>query len=160
MAKALYCLITFLFKHQCQRTKKEEKVVREICIFTVIIYIKYWFQAPAGWSAPRNDLQLLKNLKDFDRINPEIATVALKKILGHLWYLSEELVSFAFFDDKLSVQDKKRMVDELKIEDTKDCPKRKSIDVEHIREKKIEDFVTSNSLRFFQIMGISSEFLK
>ncbi|KAK4883351.1 hypothetical protein RN001_006670 [Aquatica leii] len=89
MAKALYCLKIFLFKHQFQLTKKKEKVLREICIFTLIIYIKYWFQSPTGWSAPRNDLQLLKYLKDFDGINPEIASVALKKILGHLRYLSK-----------------------------------------------------------------------
>ena len=69
------------------------------------------------------------------------------------------VVSFAFFDDELSVQDKKNMVDALKIEGVEDCPKRKNIDVEHITEKSIADFVTSNSLRFFQILGISSQFL-
>lgn len=76
-----------------------------------------------------------------------------------MWYLSEELVSFAFFDDELPVQDKKKMVDALKIEAIEDCPKRINIDVKHIDEKNIEDFVTSNSLRFFQILGISSKFL-
>lgn len=159
MAKAMYCLKIFLFKHQFKLTGKEEEAVRDICIFTVMIYIKYWFQAPAGWSAPRNDLQLLKDLTAFESVNKTMATVALKKILGHLWYLSEELVSFAFFDNELSVQDKKKMVDALKIEGVENCPKRKSLDVKHFKQKNIEDFVTSNSLRFFQILGISSEFL-
>ena len=35
-----------------------------------------------------------------------MAKAAMKKILGHLWYLPEELEYFAFFDDELSVQDK------------------------------------------------------
>lgn len=91
MARALYCLKIYLFKHQFKLTKKDEKAVREICIFTVMIYVKYWFQASTGWSAPRNDLQLLKDIKAFESFNKNIATVALKKILNHLWYLSEEL---------------------------------------------------------------------
>ena len=160
MARALYCLKIYLFKHQFKLTKKDEKAVRDICIFTVIIYIKYWFQAYTGWSAPRNDLQLLKDLTAFESYDKKMATVALKKILGHLWYLSEELVSFAFFDKELSVQEKRKMVEALKIEGTEDCHKRINIDVKHIHEKNIENFVSSNSLRFFQILGISSNFLK
>lgn len=75
------------------------------------IYIKYRFQAPIG-----NDLQLLlKDPKDFEMINQEIATLALKNILGHSQYLSK-----AFFDDELSVQNKKKIVDALKIEDSED----------------------------------------
>ncbi|KAK9892722.1 hypothetical protein WA026_021913 [Henosepilachna vigintioctopunctata] len=108
MARALYCLKIYLFKHQLKLTKKDEKAVREICIFTVMIYIKYWFQASTSQSAPRNDLQLLKDLKAFESVNKNLATIALKKILNHLWYLSEELVSLAFFDDELSVQEKKK----------------------------------------------------
>lgn len=152
----------YLFKHQFKLTKKDEKAVREICIFTVVIYVKYWFQAPSGWSAPRNDLQLLKDLRNlaFEIFNKNIAAVALKKILNHLWYLSEELVSLAFFDDDLSVHQKKKMVEALRIEGKEDCLKRINIDITHIHEKNLENFVSSNSLRFFQILGISSSFLK
>ncbi|KAL4718325.1 hypothetical protein ACJJTC_011720 [Scirpophaga incertulas] len=158
MARALYCLKIYLFKHQLKLTKKDEKAVREICIFTVMIYIKYWFQASTSQSAPRNDLQLLKDLKAFESVNKNLATIALKKILNHLWYLSEELVSLAFFDDELSVQEKKKMVEALKIEGTHDCLKRINLDMATIHEKNIENFVSSNSLKFFQVLGISSDF--
>lgn len=158
MARALYCLKIYLFKHQLKLTKKDEKAVREICIFTVMIYIKYWFQASTSQSAPRNDLQLLKDLKAFESVNKNLATIALKKILNHLWYLSEELVSLAFFDDELSVQEKKKMVEALKIEGTHDCLKRIHLDMATIHEKNIENFVSSNSLKFFQVLGISSDF--
>ncbi|KAL4720394.1 hypothetical protein ACJJTC_002056 [Scirpophaga incertulas] len=158
MARALYCLKIYLFKHQLKLTKKDEKAVREICIFTVMIYIKYWFQASTSQSAPRNDLQLLKDLKAFESVNKNLATIALKKILNHLWYLSEDLVSLAFFDDELSVQEKKKMVEALKIEGTHDCLKRINLDMATIHEKNIENFVSSNSLKFFQVLGISSDF--
>ncbi|XP_063547373.1 uncharacterized protein LOC134754858 [Cydia strobilella] len=158
MAKAMYCFKLFMFRHQFKMTKREEKAVKDICTFTAVIYVKYWFEAPAGQCAPRNDLNLLKDLITFKNINLAMANVALKKVLGHLWYLSEELVSFAFFDDKLPIEVKKKMVMALKNEGLEYCPKRISLDAKHIMEKDIEDFVTSNSLRFFQILGISSRF--
>ncbi|KAL4721447.1 hypothetical protein ACJJTC_007164 [Scirpophaga incertulas] len=116
------------------------------------------WMARAFQSAPRNDLQLLKDLKAFESVNKNLATIALKKILNHLWYLSEELVSLAFFDDELSVQEKKKMVEALKIEGTHDCLKRINLDMATIHEKNIENFVSSNSLKFFQVLGISSDF--
>lgn len=41
--------------------KKEEMGICDI--FTVTIYIKYWFQVPSAIYSPKNDLQLLKDLK-------------------------------------------------------------------------------------------------
>ena len=50
-------------------------------------------------SAPNNDLNFLKLLVMYERENAALASVACKKLDGHLWYLSEELVGLAFFDD-------------------------------------------------------------
>lgn len=130
-------------------TKKEEKEIKEICIFSVIVYVKYWFQAPSGCSAPNNDLQLLKDLKTFENINQLMSKVAIRKFLGHLWYLSKELVAFAFFNDEVSVETKRKIVNALNNEGLEYSPKRLNLDVNHIFEKKIEDFVSSNTLRFF-----------
>ncbi|GBP22025.1 hypothetical protein EVAR_18666_1 [Eumeta japonica] len=110
MPKSMYCLKIFLFRHQLKMTKKEEKGIKDVCIFSVMIYFKYWYQASVSSSAPRNDWQLLKDLIIFENINPALSKVALKKIIGHLWYLSEELVSFAFFDDEIALDTKQKMV--------------------------------------------------
>ncbi|GBP27014.1 hypothetical protein EVAR_11247_1 [Eumeta japonica] len=91
MAKAIYCLKIFLFRHQFKLSKREETAIKEICVFTVSIYVKYWYQAPSACAAPRNDLQLLKDLVSFQNINKAMSQNAIHKILGHLWYLSEEL---------------------------------------------------------------------
>lgn len=106
MAKTIYCFKLFMFKDQFKLTKRELKAITEICVFVVIIYVKYWFQAPVASSAPRNDLWLLKNLKSFENINKNMSKKALTKLLGHLWYLSEELVALAFFDDEVSFESK------------------------------------------------------
>lgn len=92
MAKAIYSLKIFLFRDQLKMSKKEQKGIKDICVFTVRIYVKYWYEAQSAPFAPGNDLQLLKDLKLYEDINPLISKVAIKKIMGQLWYLSEELV--------------------------------------------------------------------
>ena len=73
-----------------------------------------------------------------------MAKAAMKKILGHLWYLPEELEYFAFFDDELSVQDKKNVVDALieGVEETIDEEQKQYLllSVKEYR-KKYPDFV-------------------
>jgi len=57
-------------------------------------------------TSPRNYLQLLKNLKKYEEVNVMISKKAMKKFLSHLWYLSEELIAFAFFDENDSSEKK------------------------------------------------------
>lgn len=42
----------------------------------------------------------------------------LKKFSGHLWYLSEEAVAMAFFDDDISLDVKRKMVANLRISES------------------------------------------
>jgi hypothetical protein len=67
MAKAIYSLKVYLFREQFKLTKKEEKGIREICVFTVRVYVKFWFQAASACRAPRNDQ--LKDLKKYEKLN-------------------------------------------------------------------------------------------
>jgi len=45
---------------------------------------------------------VLKEIDRYKKKNSIVAEVAIKKFLGHIWYLSEELLAFAFFDDRVS----------------------------------------------------------
>lgn len=137
-----------MFQGQFKLTKRELKAITEICVFVVIIYVRYWFQAPVASSAPRIDLWLLKELNGFEKINKAIAKKALTKFLGHLWYLSEELVALAFFDNEISIEIKQNMVTALNEDASDYSPKRINLNASHIGELNIEDFVTSNTLRF------------
>lgn len=140
-------------------TKKEEKGLADVCLFTVMIYVKAWFRAPHAPSAPRVDLELLMDLERYKEKNAAVAKIALNKLLGHLWYLSEELVAFAFFDDKVSVDSKRQMVAALHKSGSEHPLKRITLDPTLISSRHLEDFVTSNTLRFFNITGISAKFL-
>jgi len=87
MSKAIYCLKIFMFSEQFNLNEKEKRGLAEICVFIVTVYIKSWFTASLATCAPNNDLQLMKTLINYD--NPDISNATVKKMMGHLWYLSD-----------------------------------------------------------------------
>lgn len=52
------------------------------------------------------------------------------------------------------------MVEALKKEGAEYSPKRINVDLDTISKKNLEDFVSSNTKRFFSITGISSDFIE
>ena len=80
--------------------------IRDICLFTVLVYVKAWFTAQSSAAAPRHDLQLLKAIDEYKHHHAAISAAALKKFLSHLWYLSPELIALSFFDDNVSHETK------------------------------------------------------
>jgi hypothetical protein len=69
MAKAIYALKMWMFRGQFRLNAREEKGLKNICIFAVRLYVRAWFTAPSATSAPRHDLQLLKDMQRSDSIN-------------------------------------------------------------------------------------------
>ena len=115
MAKAIYSLKMFMFTDQFLLTEEQVNGLREVCMFVVVIHVKIWFAAPLAAAAPNNDLQLLKELWDFQTINPEVSKVALHKMQLHLWYLSESLIPLAFFT--VTIECKRAMVAAMKVQE-------------------------------------------
>ena len=73
--------------------------------FAVIFYARIWFAASSAHRAPRTYLQYL-----LTSISVDVAEVLCR----HLWYLKEELVPLAFFDDGVSNGMKLHMIQALK----------------------------------------------
>lgn len=84
--------------------------VRVVCIFLVRVYIKFWFSATNAVEAPRLDLEFLQSLRAYQNIDLNISELGLKEFSNHLGYLSPENSALAFFDDKVSLETKKLMV--------------------------------------------------
>lgn len=157
MAKAIYSLKIWMFRGQFKLTTRETTGLQKICLFAVQLYVEAWFTAPSACSAPRQDLQLLKAIHNYG--DSGISQVAMKKFLGHLWYLSEELVALAFFDDSLSTDAKHKMVNNLKNAGIENPPKRATVDLQTVETKELEDFVSANTSRFFEVTGLPCDFL-
>lgn len=164
MAKAIYCLKLFLFRDVFRLTAPEMSAIREICAFVLIVYLEAWFEAPFANSAPNNDLNFVKKLHDFGKINFSVSKVAMKKMSNHLWYLGPESAAMAFFDEKVSDDMKRKMVfniqNNLISEDIENkLPKRYDVsqtkNLNLLLDKNIDFFVTSESMAFFERFEIN-----
>ena len=160
MSKVIYSLKIWLFRGQFDLTNKEKKGLERICTFIVKIYVKTWFTAPIAAAAPKSDLQLVKDLKDYAAIDPEVSKAALKKIGSHLWYLSEDLVGLSLFDDDVRPYTKTSIVKSMFDEGLHNPGKRAIIDMETVGGKELQHFASKQSLLLFTRLGLSTAILE
>jgi hypothetical protein len=151
MAKAIYSLKVFCFRSQFHLTRRESDLLRIMNLFICFVYLKSWFTAPFSIHAPLNDLQCFERLGNFQTVNSDVATKAL---LRHTWYLSEELIAFSFFDERIDATTKARMVEAMKTKQGLQIPLKRPQVTGRTMPLRIEDFVTTNTDRFFTILEI------
>ncbi|XP_071580212.1 uncharacterized protein [Temnothorax nylanderi] len=165
MAKAIYCLKIFLFRGEFILSLQEENAICDICIFLVSVYVEAWFCAPSAIKAPYLDFRVLSKFFEYQAIDRGISRVALQKLSNHLWYLSPEVVALAFFDTNLSFESKIKMVNALNRETESSNKNKKRIKVQidkipEIVNNGIEQFVSTETRRFFKRFDLNDEFLK
>lgn len=113
LSKAIYSLKIYLFQEQFSLSRTEASGLRHICIFIVLVYIKAWYCAPSAIQAPRQDLEFMKDLLNYKKINKNISEVASKKFSNHLWYLSEQLICLSLFDNNVSAEIKLKLIESI-----------------------------------------------
>ncbi|ESO10916.1 hypothetical protein HELRODRAFT_167432 [Helobdella robusta] len=84
MAKAIYSLKINLFREQFQLTIFEKQGFHDICLFIINIYVKVWLDAPKPALAPNQDLQLLKSLVNYNKVNKFISDISVSKFINHI----------------------------------------------------------------------------
>ena len=118
MAKILYSLKLTLFQQQLHNSFSEGflKKVSLLSLFLCLYYIVPWLSASVGPDAPKNDLELLKDLSYviskpslFPEHFHEFASAGRNKLMDHLWYISERLVPFCLFSEKVNTQEKQKV---------------------------------------------------
>ena len=82
-------------------------------MFCVYVYVPWWLTCPIPSAAPFNDLKLITNVKEYQKLNKTCSEGALKAISRHMWYLTEELVPLALFSSQVDEDMKKKMADKL-----------------------------------------------
>ncbi len=169
MSRAIYSLKMWLFRHQfhlqqpSHKTRREaysQKVwdnLREMCLFTTKVYMKYWFQSPCSAAAPRNDLIFLCELSTYS--DKRVGEAATKAFGRHLWYLSELLIGFSFFDDEVTPEEKRLMVTALKETDGSEKPPKRIQLFSDPQKKSLHEFVTKSTHGFFSLLDLSTDFL-
>lgn len=145
------------------RNSRDVNPLRHICVFIVNFYVKTWFTATRAIKAPQQDLSLLQNLVQFQNINAVVAEAALKKLKGHLWYLTEELAALAFFDSAVPLDVKEKMVLAMREREgtTEDIKRIKLSEKmsQSLTEIDLSHFTSKKSMGLFEITGLPHGFL-
>lgn len=161
MAKLLYAMKIFLFKSNSnvfKLTKREEKQIIRFVSFGALIYTKVWIEAPLAADAPINDLQLWKRLKSYETIDSEISVAARGVLERHLWYLSDELVAFALFSNRVSCKEKMAIVQRMDVEGSSRLVRGNSDKLS--TEATLEAFASQRTLQTLAILKINDTFLQ
>lgn len=170
MARAIYSLKMWLFRDQYvlqQRSGTSRgpnnrdrlwEHLKNVSLFVTCIYVRYWFQTPSAITAPKNDLALLCSLSQYP--HKTIADAAMTAFGRHLWYLSELLVGLSFFDNDVSVEEKKLMVAALRDNEGSEEPPKRIPLFSHPSTKGLHDFVTKSTIRLFRILELPDAFLE
>lgn len=164
MANAIYSVKMFLFRSEYKSlTANQMNGLRDVCIFLATLYAPAWFDCMNASGAPNHDLKFIKKAINYAETDFKVSERVLSKFAGHLWYLSSEALGLAFFDDNVSTEEKRKMVEALKNEPEPDDSKRlivKPNEMETFKHKPLHAFVSQNTLKFFKRFRISTEFLK
>ena len=99
--------------------KKEKNEVVILAEFIALIYAPYFLQSPMAIDAPRLDRDLFNDLESYQQSfslnSPQyrLAAAAKESAIRYLWYLTEEIVTFALFDVSVPDQERKEIAETL-----------------------------------------------
>lgn len=159
MAKAIYAVKMYLFRDELQLEEGFQEQLLEFSLFVVLVYSKHWNRCTNAIDAPVNDLQLIKELKEYANHNEAIANAVWNSFKNHLWYLGEELVILSLFSDKVSIEDKNRM--RLQVTSNQ-YPDRNNNSLklrDYVEGMELPDLVTERSRFFFSVLNLETDFL-
>ena len=119
MAKVLYAIKLSLMSNEAEKimdsknpnrhlilAPNETRKLKRFTMFLLYVYVPWWFKCTSPTLAPYLDMQLIKTLFDFKQVDLVVAKSALKKLELHLWYLTEEMIPLALFDDEVPLEEK------------------------------------------------------
>lgn len=162
MSKAIYSLKMFIFREQFPLSKNDMAGLRDICVFLIKLYVKAWYKCTNAISAPQQDFNFINDVANYAKTDTKISAEILKKMSNHLWYLSEEVIALAFFDSKVSFEEKRKMVEKLqsKVPMVKLKDDRRYTKLLEFQNLSLSDFVSEKTKTFFKQFGLSTSFLE
>ncbi|KAK3926030.1 Chaperone protein DnaK [Frankliniella fusca] len=149
MAKAIYTIKMTLLRRQLRLEPGVANGLLKVAAFVV-----------RKSHAPRRYLLFLKRLIQYEKVNKPIAKAAQSRFLNHLWYLSEESMGFAVFDEELSDQERQQIAENiLHKEGDDDPPKKRSLHLSDLPDMCLSDLATTHTKNFFIMLGLKYDFL-
>lgn len=161
MCRAIYALKLYLFRDHVELRTEFVASLERFCLFISLLYLKYWNQSSNTTDAPFNDLQFLKELDLYARIDKPVSDVAIKSFTRHLWYLSDELILLSLFSNKVSAREKMNMCEviEYQVGDRTQNSIKYSDEIENIQEMELHQFISKRSLFLLHQLHIDITFV-
>ena len=128
-------------------------------LFVVFVYLKSWFSAFCLTSAASNDLELFRRIDKFKSVHKKVSAAAANVLQRHTWYLTEELVPLALFNEKLPLDDRTHLalkIGQLPLEELD--IRKPSLPSIHLKSELIE-YVGVRSTLPFTLVGVPHTFL-
>ncbi|KZS02306.1 Uncharacterized protein APZ42_000705 [Daphnia magna] len=113
MAYSIYFLKMQLLSYQFEMSHEESKAVKEMSIFIALFHSEAFLKSRLSTISPAVDLKYLSLMQLYKQENLAAATVAIKSVHNHLWYLTEEAVVLSIFDSELDSALRQRLVEKL-----------------------------------------------
>jgi len=113
MHQEIYLLKLELLSERFEMDQEELRTVNRMANFIALFQAYFYLRSRLSTYAPQDDLNYLKQMikyKEEDRI---VAAAALKSIKNHLWYLTEEGVVLAIFNEEIDENTRWLMVQRL-----------------------------------------------
>ena len=119
MASCLYLLKIYLYQEQYPTAAENLAHVRVLAEYVALLHAPYFLKSPLAISAPRQDrdfwvdVQCYQNCFRPGDVEHEMLSAVRKSIMNHLWYLTEELVILALFDENVDDDERKNIAESL-----------------------------------------------
>lgn len=151
-------------------TDHQLQQIQRFVQFVALVYCKWWVRCPLSASAPINDLDLITALENYP--DELISEAALKAVKRHLWYLTQEMVPLSLFSHELSNLKKNQLSKAILKSQNKNSDElinrhgtsygKPNFPVisENKKNRTLVSFVGADSMGFFRILHLNSEFLK
>jgi hypothetical protein len=124
-----------------------------------------WMESPRACDAAVNDQALLDDLLRYNTVNDKIGKAALTTFQCHLWYLGSDLVGLSLFSQKLTTDEKRDMLRQMRTNtgssSTGSVDRKRWVPKEgEIASMSLTDLASPASLRFLKSLRIKEAFLE
>ena len=154
----IYAMKMYLFSDQLGYTMEVVNGLQRMATYISLIYARFFLNASVGADAPVNDLDLHKQLFSFQSHDADLANKSLEVLSRHGWYLDQTIVPFAFFSEKVSMEEKAQLAKKM----LSFAPKSENPEFEIQRQRfpeilpntKLEDLLGDRSFLIFSLLKI------
>lgn len=102
MAKGIYIEKLAMFQILLPFLSDQDKEnINRATNFIILFYVPWFLGCAMAEKAPTNDLKAIQDMKEFSKVDPELAQAVSKSLCRHHWFLTQQMCIVAIVDEDL-----------------------------------------------------------